>query len=177
MEGTMSAGRKRLPSKIKIIRGTFRKDRALEHEAEPEPVREPPRPPAHLLSAGKKLWKALARELADKGILTVVDLPALEVLCYNYGLYRDLHEAIFRPKSPPDPITGRVTKGRRTLAQYMEGRNSQTMPEYVQMTKAFATVKAYQIEFGLTPSARSKIEIREPESENTDPLEQMFNEA
>jgi len=199
------AGRKRIPTKTKIIRGTFRKDRAPEHEPEPEVVRDLPKPPPNLPSAGKKLWKSLAAELVDKKVLTVVDLGALEVCCYNYGLYRDLHKAIhgritvaryicidcehnFEVLPSPDRIICphclsenvsqiSVRKRKRTLAEYMEGKNSHTMPEYVQMTKAFATFKAYLVEFGLTPSSRARLDIPEPEPNEEDPVERMWNEA
>ena len=167
------AGRKKIPTKIKIIRGTFRKDRAPEREPEPEVVRDVPRPPPDLPPAGKKVWKKLADELVDKKVLTVVDLPALEVCCLNYGLFKELRKAIHRKIE--DPITGKLRK--QTLAEYMLGRNSQTMPEYVQMTKAFMTFKAYLVEFGLTPSSRARLNIPEgKEDEGEDPVQRMWNE-
>jgi P27 family predicted phage terminase small subunit len=167
------AGRKRIPTKIKIIRGTFRKDRVPEHEPEPEPVRDMPKPPPDLPSAGKKLWKKLAAELVDKKVLTVVDLPALEVCCLNYGLFKELHRAIH--KKIEDPVTGKLRK--RTLAEYMQGKSSQTMPEYVQMARAFTTFKSYLTEFGLTPSSRARLDIPEAEPEEVDPIERMWNES
>jgi P27 family predicted phage terminase small subunit len=165
------AGRPRKPTKQKIIQGTFRKDRAPKHEPEPEPVTEAPRPPSDLPSAGKKLWKKLAPELVAKGILTVVDLSALEILCFNYGIYKELNKAI-RGKIE-DPVTGKIRK--RTYAEYMRGENSQTIPEYTAMRNAFSTFKSYMTEFGLSPSSRAKLDVPEPKEEK-DLMERLWNE-
>jgi P27 family predicted phage terminase small subunit len=166
------AGRSRKPTKMKLIHGTFRKDRMPENEPEPERLIEVPRPPSYLTKYAKKLWKSLAAELVEHGILTKIDTAALEACCEAYGQYRAAHEAVFRPR---DPETGKLMK--RTLAEYMKGRNSQTMPEYTSMMKAFNTFKTYMIEFGLTPASRGRIDIpKSPEAE-TDTMKRLYHEA
>jgi P27 family predicted phage terminase small subunit len=107
----------------------------------------------------------------DKGILTVVDLAALEICCAAYGEYRQAYDAVYRPR---DPKTGRIVK--RTLTQYMAGQNSQTTPEYTAMRQAWTAFKSYLMEFGLTPASRNRIELPEPEEPEKDPVERMFNE-
>lgn len=165
-------GHNKKPTQAKIIQGTFRKDRAPKKEPEPEKVSEVPKPPAYLSKYAKKAWKALAEELVKKGILTVIDNLALEVCCEAYGQYRLAYEAVFRPV---DPKTGK--RGKRTFAEYMRGRNSQTMPEYTSMKRAWATFKGYLTEFGLTPASRTKLEIAEPKGKGEDPMEKLWNEA
>ena len=160
----------RKPTKLKLIQGTYRKDRAVENEPQPKPVVEVPKPPSYLDKYAKKMWKALAGELVHKGILTMIDLPALEICCETYGQYRLAHEAVFRPI---DPETGKKTK--RTLAEYMDGRNSQTMPEYIAMTKAFTLFKGYLIEFGLTPASRGRLDIPKVPEEEADPMEKLYH--
>jgi P27 family predicted phage terminase small subunit len=162
----------RKPTQMKIIQGTFRKDRAPKKEPQPEKVLEIPRPPSHLSKYAKKAWKYIAGELVEKGILTIIDTLALEACCEAYGQYRLAYEAVFRPV---DPETGK--KGKRTFADYMRGRNSQTMPEYVSMKGAWATFKSYLTEFGMTPASRTKLEISEKRGEETDPMERLFHEA
>jgi P27 family predicted phage terminase small subunit len=147
-------GHNKKPTQAKIIQGTFRKDRAPAKEPKPEKVSNVPKPPAYLSKYAKKVWKDLAEELVEKGILTVVDLPALEACCEETG-----------------------KKGKRTLARYMKGRNSQTMPEYTAMNKAWATFKSFLTEFGLTPASRTKLEIAEPKGKGEDPMEKLWNEA
>jgi len=165
-------GHNKKPTKTKIIQGTFRNDRAPANEPKPEKVSDIPKPPAYLNKYAKKIWKALAEELKDKGILTVVDLPALEICCEAYGQYRLACEAVFRPV---DPKTGK--RGKRTLAEYLKGRNSQTMPEYTAMKGCWATFKSFLTEFGLTPASRTKLEIVEPKGKEDDPMEKLWNEA
>ena len=157
---------------MKLIQGNFRKDRAPENEPEPEKVIEAPKPPSYLTKYAKKIWKSLAAELVEQGILTTIDIPALEACCEAYGQYRAAHEAVFRPR---DPETGKLMK--RTLAEYMKGRNSQTMPEYTAMTKAFNTFKTYLIEFGLTPASRGRIDIPKTPEEETDTMKRLYHEA
>lgn len=164
-----NGGRPRTPTKSKIIKGTFRKDRAPEHEPEPDLVEQYPKPPSGLPRDGRRMWKRLAKELVDKRILTVVDLEALEVCCMNYGIYRELYRAVTTVRGDDG------SKRKRTIAEYLLGRNSQTMPEYVAMTKAMYTFKAYLVEFGLTPSSRSRLDIPEPKDER-DEMEQLLNE-
>ena len=166
------SGRPRIPSYLKEIKGTARKDRVPQNEPKPEKIIEIPRPPSYLSKYAKKMWKVLVGELVHKGILTVVDFPALEVCCETYGQYRLAHEAIFRPI---DSETGKRTK--RTLAEYMNGRNSQTIPEYTAMTKAFTSFKGYLAEFGLTPASRGKLDIPKEPGDEIDPMEKLYHEA
>jgi P27 family predicted phage terminase small subunit len=164
------AGRPKKPTQLKLIQGTFRKDRNSENEPEPEKVIEIPKPPSYLTKYAKKLWKVLTAELIEQEILTKVDIPALEACCEAYG--RAAHEAVFRPR---DLETGKLMK--RTLAEYMKGRNSQTMPEYTAMTKAFNTFKTYLIEFGLTPASRGRINIPKSPEEEADTMKRLYHEA
>ncbi len=162
----------RLPRQLKIVRGTFRADRNPGKEPDPEKLVEIPKAPSHLPHSGKQLWKKLVAQLLDVEMLTEADLPALEACCLNYGLYRELYRAI---TTAVDPVTGK--KKKRGVAEYLAGRNSQTMPEYIQMTKAFATFKSYLTEFGLTPASRNRIDLPTPKEPETDPMEELIDEA
>lgn len=171
----MTRGRPRMPKELKIIHGTFRKDRNPEEQPEPTKINEIPKPPKGLNRHAKRLWKDLSEELVDAGILTTVDLPALEICCVNYGLYKDAHEAVYSYMDT-NPKTGRMKRFKRSLADYMRGKNSQTIPEYTAMTKAFENFKAYLIEFGLTPASRNRLQIPERPYEE-DPMEKLNSES
>lgn len=166
----------RKPTERKIIDGTFRKDRAPENEPKPPPVFEPPKPLSHLNKWAKAKWRELAQQLFDDGLLTVLDTTTLEVLCVNYGIYRELHDAIHRPPELDEEGNPTGRRRKRTLAEYMAGRNSQTMPEYTAMTKAFQTYKSLMAEFGLSPAARGRINVPKP-AKQEDPMERLLNEA
>ena len=153
-----------------MTQGTFRNDRNPENEPEPEKILDIPKPPSFLNKYSKKLWKSLAAELVDKKVLTVVDIAALEVCCDLYGQYREAREAVY--KIIINPVTGK--KRRQTFAEYMNGKNSQTMPEYTAMTKTYASFKSYLSEFGLTPASRNKIDIP-PDKEEKDKMRALLN--
>ena len=162
--GSSKSGR-RVPKERKIIRGTFRNDRNPAEEPEPTIVDKVPSCPPHLGRHAKAIWKRLAPEMVRAGVLTVVDVPALEILCSTYQDYRDAREAVFlNEKGKP-----------QTLRQYLRGRNSQTMPEYNALKAAYATYKSYAVEFGLTPSSRNRIDLKPAKAAEADPMEELLD--
>jgi P27 family predicted phage terminase small subunit len=161
----------RIPKQLKVVRGTFRKDRNPKNELEGEPVREVPKPPTGLNRWGRKLWKRIAQQLVDNGVLTELDLPALEQLCQQYGRAQELYDAMTHEIDE----TGKRRK--RSLAEYLVGRNSQTMPEYQVMRQAENLLKAYLEQFGLTPASRNRIDLSHAQEEKQDPMEALLNEA
>jgi len=164
-------GPAKTPTKLKVIRGTFRKDRAPKREADPEVVTEVPKPPTGMPRHGRRMWNRLAAELVAKDLLTVVDLEALEALCSAYALFKEARQAIYRYRDADGKWR------HRTAGEYLAGRNSQTIPELGAMRQALALMKSYMVEFGLTPAARGKIELPAREPKDEDPMEKLWNEA
>ena len=167
----MKRGRKPLPKTSKIIRGTFRKYRDGKPVFTPPPVAVP-KPPAGMNRWARAQWKKLAGELAEQGLLTSLDLVALQLCAEAYGTYVEAREAIYRPR---DPETGKHI--RRTLAQYLEGRNSQTAPELTAMRAAERAFRMYLSEFGLSPSARQRLAPPKTGDAGQDPMEKLLNEV
>lgn len=160
--------RPRVPRKLKLIRGTFRPGENPANEPEPEVLSDVPKAPSYLNRWGKAKWKEIAEELVDKGVLTVVDLPALELLCAQYGLFCELHDAITHEVGPDGK------RRKVSVARYLAGKNSQTIPEYVQMKAASAAYKTYAVEFGLTPASRNRIDLPERTPQTKDPTEALL---
>jgi P27 family predicted phage terminase small subunit len=162
------AGRPRDPKALKVIRGTFRGDRNPKNEPEPGKLDETPKAPSHLNRWGKALWKRTAAELVKLEMLTAVDLPALELLCDQYGIYRELKDAITHT------VDELGVRSRCTVADYLRGRNSQTMPEYSAMKTALEKYRSIMTEFGLSPASRNKIDLpSRPQTQ--DPMEELVN--
>jgi P27 family predicted phage terminase small subunit len=162
-----SMGRPRDPSQIKVIRGTFRADRSPSNEPEPLVITSVPKAPGHLNRWGKQMWNETARELVRLRMFTKLDTYSLEVLCEQYGIYRELKES----------ITHIEVEGKRekiTFAQYLAKRNSQTMPEYTAMKGAFERYSALLKEFGLSPSSRSRIDLLGEPPATKDPMEDLL---
>lgn len=165
-----SGGHNRKPTKQKILQGTFRKHREPENEPAPAPVNEIPRAPSHLNRWGKRKWKELAPLLQYDGLLTSIDFTSLELVCGAYGTWREMLEAIYHYTDEDGK------RHRRTMAQYLVGRNSQTAPELAAMHKAEQLYKSLIAEFGLSPAARGRINVPKPAAEK-DPMEALLNEA
>ena len=171
-------GRPRKPRQLKVIHGTFRKDRNPGSEPEAKRLDAAPPPPPCLNKWGKAMWKDLTAQLIAMKVVTAVDLIALEACCTQYGLYRELQDAIYHIDEEVE-LDGKRTirRRKRSLAEYMAGRNSQTMPEYVQMKGAFALLRQYLSEFGLTPAARNRIDVMTPNDDTEDPMERLLGEG
>src|SRR3990167_5385996 len=81
---------------LKVISGTVEKSREAKTEADaPEFDRVKVFPPApqHLDVDGAQLWKELGTQLVACGVLQVVDLYALEQLCYCWQRFRQKAKA------------------------------------------------------------------------------------
>src|SRR3954468_12698918 len=75
---------KRKPTALKVLEGTFRKDRALANELQPTPGA--PVCPAWFDKIAVAEWARVVPELAARGVLSVIDGAALEGYCANYAL-------------------------------------------------------------------------------------------
>ena len=86
--------RPRKDSLVKLIAGTSEKAREARQAAEEadapqfEALREFPDPPQTLNTDGAALWKKLGPELVACGLVQVVDVYALEHLCYLWQLFK-----------------------------------------------------------------------------------------
>jgi P27 family predicted phage terminase small subunit len=146
-------GRPRIPTALKLAKGTFREDRAPRNEPNPRKLESVPNPPGHLNKWAKMMWRIVAKYLLEHGILTALDLYSLEILCEQYGIYRELKDAMTHIEQPGGE------RIKVSVAQYMKGRNSQTMPEYACMRGAFERFTALLREFGLSPASRNCLDV------------------
>ena len=73
----MGKGRKKIPTKLKELRGTTRKDRMVENEMVVALVTELPDPPEWLSPIGKNEWTKVCSELYGKQMLHQIDFHAL----------------------------------------------------------------------------------------------------
>jgi P27 family predicted phage terminase small subunit len=158
----------RKPRELKVIQGTFRKGENPKNEPSPSKLLEEPKAPSHLNRWGKDAWKKITKELIRLKMLTEIDLFALELACDSYGLYRELKDAITHTI---DEDGNRI---RCSVADYLSGRNSQTMPEYAVMKNSLEKYRSLVTEFGLTPASRNRIDLPEPK-ESEDPMESLVN--
>ena len=86
-------GRKAKPHALKLIQGTTRPDRDPIDLPEFAPVLDFPDAPLHLNADGAAAWRDLGPKLIGAGVLQVVDLYALEQLCYAWQRMRQKAKA------------------------------------------------------------------------------------
>lgn len=158
----------KLPSELKVLRGTFRNEEKAGNRTELKPLTKAPAVPSHLNKWGRKKWKEITRDLIEKRILTIVDIPALEICCDQYGIYCELRDAITHY------VDEEGTRHNISIAQYLAGKNSQTIPEYTQMRAAAQLYKTYAVEFGLTAVSRNRIDIPERPTAKKDGMEALL---
>ena len=160
------AGRPSKPTALKLVEGN-RGKRALNHQ-EPDPeYLQDLTAPATLPADAKGVWEQLAPQLARARVLTVIDVPALEMGCVAIAQYR------------------RATREAGDRLVFMDGReldaegnvvgtgpsiNPWTLLQSMSFKQAMAVLR----EFGATPAARSRVAINPQGELFSDPAARYF---
>lgn len=148
------------PTALKLITGNAGK-RAL-NKKEPTPARIIPPYPEHLNEYGRIAWDKIVVILDKMGVLTEADGYALERLCDCYADILVCRDLLARDGWTYTNITS------------MGDTLIKANPAAGQLRAADAQFKSYLIEFGLTPSARSKVQSSNADESKVDPLGQYF---
>lgn len=165
------AGRRPKPTVLKLVQGNPGK-RPI-NDKEPTPKRAKPPRPGHMSELAKKAWPKVSRILAGLSVLTLADGLALEGLCEAYAELQAARKAIreaggeyyFCPMGP----SGVDADGKPVAAPGMWRAH----PAVAMRNDADRRLRAWLVEFGLTPAARSKVKVDgQPASE--DPAERFF---
>lgn len=145
-----------LPTAVKKRRGTYRADRASANEA--QPFARKPNCPRWLGPEAKREWRRMAKHLHDAGLLTFIDRAALAAYCEAYGHWK---EATLALRKQPTVIES--DKG-----------NLYLNPWWGVMRTARTDMMAALREFGMTPSARSKIVVARADEEADDLASELW---
>ena len=133
------AGRKPIPTHLKLIRGNPGRRPLPENEAQlPAGI---PDPPKHLKGRAKKEWDRITPELSRAGLLTKIDGTALAAYCDCFAQWAEASTKIKK--------TGMVVKGERgepIINPFLKISNA-----------AVDRLRQFLVEFGMTPSSRSKV--------------------
>lgn len=140
-------GRKAEPSALKLLRGLPGKRALPADEPKPSPLSDA-QPPDWLDDEAKIEWRRLAPILERLGVLTETDTGALTTYCEAWATWKGATQKIRQ--------FGMVIKGK-------DGDLPIVSPYVKIAEKAFAQVKGMLIEFGMTPSSRTKVHAVKPE--------------
>jgi P27 family predicted phage terminase small subunit len=140
-------GRKPKPTNLKVIQGNPGKRQLNKNEPRPDPAL--PDPPEHLNEDAHAEWERVARGLYNMGCLSVVDRGTLAAYCQAYGRWVQAERAIAE-MAEKDPKTHGL------MIKTAKGNIVQN-PLVGTANKAKADMMRYASEFGMTPSARSRL--------------------
>ena len=141
----MGQGRKKIPTSLKKLKGTNRKERELENEMQVTHVICMPDAPSFLNAFGAEEWHKVTNQLADLSMLHEVDLGMLGAYCREMGIYIEMVEML---------KAGQVE---RTYDKDGRLRGSKLRPEVKIARDSLDRAIKLAVQFGFTPSARASI--------------------
>ncbi len=121
---------------------------------EPKPDKKAPRCPAWLEEEAKKEWKRMGKTLEQLGLLTEMDMAAFAGYCQAYARWKEAEEFISQ---------------HGTMIRTPNGYLQQVPQVSIAQTNLKIMLKFCE-QFGLTPSARSRI-ATESSPQEADPME------
>jgi len=149
----MKRGPKPKPTKLKKLEGV-RADRINENEPEPGPGKVTC--PRFLSKEAKAEWRRIAPELNRLGLLTPIDRAAFAAYCQSYGRWVQ---------------TERLLLEKGVIAKGAKGQVIASPLLWIS-TSASKMMLKFGIEFGLTPSSRSRLVGAAPGER--DPLDELL---
>ena len=149
-------GRKPKPTAMKVLEGNPG-GRPL-NKNEPKPDKKAPRCPAWLEEEAKKEWKRMGKTLEQLGLLTEMDMAAFAGYCQAYARWKEAEEFISQHGTMIRTPNG-------YLQQVPQVSIAQT---YLKIMNKFCE------QFGLTPSARSRIVADTAEDKESDEMELLL---
>ena len=135
-------GRPMKPSQLKALEGNPG-GRPL-NEAEPAPEVEIPDCPGHLSPEAMAEWARIVRELYNLGLISQLDRAMLAAYCQAYGRWVEAEQKITEAGA---------------MGAIVNSPNGYPMmsPWLIIANKALDQMHKFAVEFGLSPSARSRV--------------------
>jgi P27 family predicted phage terminase small subunit len=149
------AGRRPKPSALKKVTGNPGK-RAV-NENEPKPLACVPTFPEHLDIEARAEWERITPELVKLGILARVDRAALSAYCMAWSRWVDAETNLKKFGA-----VIKTPKGYPIQNPYLGIANT-----------AIDIMRRFLIEFGMTPSSRSRINAVQTPEQSSDPWDHL----
>lgn len=137
-------GRKPVPTALKLIRGSAQPCRI--NPDEPKPEADKIGPPPELSEKALEHWEDLSAQLEEVGVLTNMDVKALGVLCETYAQWVEANSRL---------SVGLVIKN--------DKGHPVPNPYFNISDKLAKRVQQMLSEFGMTPSARTRVVSNKPD--------------
>lgn len=157
------SGRKPTPTALKLVKGNPGKRAVNKKEAKVDLAQ--PTPPAFLCDDGKVEWGRVIDKLYSAGLMTELDRAVLAAYCQSYGRWAQAERALAR-MAEKDPLNSAL------MVKTTNG-NAVQNPLVGTANKAQADMVRYALEFGMSPSSRSKVNAT-PDDHKKDALAGFF---
>lgn len=141
-------GRKPKPTTLKELAGNPGNRPLNQDEPQPEPAIGAS-VPYRMLPKARRFWKDNASRLTQLGLLSEIDLPAFQLMATHFAVAVDAAELI--------KAQGMITEDERGLPR--------KHPALQVLRDNSAAFRTYASEFGMTPSARSRVTASVPEEQ------------
>ncbi len=132
------------PAHIKALEGNPGKRLLNKRPPRPRPTR--PSCPDWLAAEAKAEWKRLAPELERLGLLTVLDRAAFSCYCQSFAHWVQAQRVLREHGMIYVTASGRVRE----------------RPEVAIAESSLKLMRAFAVEFGLTPNSRSRFSLPDP---------------
>jgi P27 family predicted phage terminase small subunit len=161
----MARGRKPLPTHLKLVTGNRGKRPVKPDSIKVEPAL--PDPPGHLNDDAKAEWARVAPMLFAQRVLGLPDVAALGAYCQAYAIWKQATDAL-NVMARGDMLT-------KALMIKTTNGNAIQNPLLGIANKAASDMVRFAAEFGMTPSARARINLGDQKSLEKDAAEQFFS--
>lgn len=154
-------GPKPKPTALRILEGNP-SHRPLP-ENEPKPQADKVKCPNWLSPDAKKEWRRLASSMVSMGVLTNADVQSFAAYCQCYAIWKEAMLKAMATGLTVETSSGYIMKN----------------PELSIAQSALTQMKQFAGEFGLTPSARSRINAGSANAKDIeeDPMESVLRQA
>lgn len=147
-------GRPRKPTKLKLLQGTARPDRA--NKKEPLLQAEIPRAANGLSDKDKKAWRHIGKIIRPMNISTRADVLALELLATAYVDFWEARRVINEKGST---YIAKAEKGINQSGKPVLSVSMRQRPEVEIMSDAWRRLEKMLSHFGISPSSRSRVSV------------------
>lgn len=137
-------GRKPTPTALKKMRGTDQPVRINKKEAESNVISKMPPPPKWFGKLARKIYKGKSQELINQGVMGTLDIDMFVLYCFEYATYIETSEEMAKI-----PYNAKLSESSVEVYRRIRQQNQQ----------AWERAKSIAIEFGFTPSARSRVTL------------------
>ena len=108
-----------------------------------------PKPPKFLSAAARREWRRISSELFELKLLSNIDTTALAAYCDFFVQFIEARKQV---------------EEHGMVMEVGEQGYQQISPYFTAMLKLADQVKKYLVEFGMTPSSRSGLKVKDPRS-------------